>query len=108
MVQPNIVEHMAYAKVYVVNKYFVCNYAFSNHMSSKSSKHMKKIEFYFIMYKLSQPLHQLGKCFFTHCAPFINMTMRIYIFLFMGWRCYVHMMCLIPMLIPPHPKQRNL
>jgi hypothetical protein len=52
VVQPNIVEHMAYAKVYVVNKYFVCNYAFSNHMSSKSSKHMKKIEFYFIMYKL--------------------------------------------------------
>jgi hypothetical protein len=33
-------------------------------MSSKSSKHMKKIDFYFIMYKLSQPLHQLEKCFF--------------------------------------------
>ncbi len=56
MVQPKIVEHMAYAVFVCCKKTFVCNYAFPNHMLSKSSKHMKKIKIYFIMYKLSQPL----------------------------------------------------
>ncbi len=45
---------------------------------------------------------------FAHCAPFINMTMDMYILLLKGWRSYVHMICLISMSNPPHPKPNNL
>jgi hypothetical protein len=108
VVQLKIVEHMAYAKVYVVKKYFMWNYVFYNHMSSKSSKHMKKLTFILLCTSYHNHYINWKNVFFAHCAPFINMTMGIYVFLLLGWRCYVHMMCLIPMLIPPHPKPKNL
>jgi hypothetical protein len=58
--------------------------------------------FNFIAYKLSQPLYQLKNILFAHCVPFISMTMDMYIILLQGWKNYVHMMCIIPMINPFH------
>ncbi len=71
-------------------------------MSSKSSKHVKKI--LFILLCTSYHNHY----FFAHCAPFINMTTNMYILLLKGWRSYLYKICLIFMLNPPHPKPNNL
>jgi len=91
------------ANMYIVKMNVLCAImSFPIIMSSKSSKHVKKL--LFILLHTSYHNHYL----FAHCAPFINMTMDMYILLFKGWRSYVHMFCLISMLNPPQPKPNNL
>ncbi len=60
LVQPKV-KCWTYANMYVIKCIVCVIMSFSITMSwFESSKHMKIIIFYFIAYKLSQPLHQLG------------------------------------------------
>ncbi len=76
-------------------------------MSSKGFKLVNKLLFILLHTSYHNCYISSGNILFMLCTIH-KYDKKMYILLFMGWRCYVHMMCLILMLNPPHLKPMNL